>query len=322
VADLPDGQHVGLVPVRIQPSRATGEPANQVGLAVFAGGGSCCSTAAQIENGQAFSSGGRRGAPNIGVLVVPDGVASVSVALPQPSTVTVHENIAVIKTTADLENLSRYGMAWYAPNGSVVKHFAPGRTVKPTSAQVKAQRKLTLSIAEHRHVATRPDIRAFYPVFDATFPTSRIGSGATGYTLSHPTVTQIPTNAIADAGEVPKYATNARNERLLQIGTGLKLWLAAGGRICIYGKPAEDAACTPEGTPRTGLLTQPPRQPSPHVAIALVPHNNATITLNTTTGSYQAPVHDGLIVILAAHLRSVRYKTSNGRSITRTVHLH
>jgi hypothetical protein len=317
-APLAGGQHVSLIPVVVHRPTASGLPSQRYELAQADGGGaSCCVTPQQIENGQAFSSFGGTGKENVGVLIVPDGVARVRVGTPQPVTVAVHNNVAVIQTTADLENLDRYAMTWSSQTGTVLKRFASGRTVNPTHAQDQAIRRQALRIAEQRKDPTRPDIRLFYPVFDAGFSPSSAGSGVIAYTLSNPTVSQLPTNALTDAGTVPKYAVNARNERLLHVGTGLKLWLAAGGRICFFGRSEKNTTCTPEGTPRAGLVTAPPVQPRPKVVVALVPHNNPTVVVNTTTGSRTVPVHDDLVVLPAAHVKSLQFKNSNGQTITR-----
>lgn len=315
-AALPGGMRIGFIPVQIRSRTASGRPFDRVALEVTGGGGSsCCSTAHQIETGQAFSSSGGAGQKTVGMLVVPDGVARVRLALPHPVTVDVHDNVAGIESNADLENIDRYAMTWYAPSGAIVKQFATPRDNKPTPAQARAQRNLAIRTAEHTNVHLRPLIRASYPIFASDFTATRAGSGPTGFILSRAKLAQLPTFAIAEAGTVPKYRTDPRNARLLHIETGLDLWLAAGGRICIFARSARNARCTPTGPADSGLVTTPAGQPAPPVIVALVPKNNAAVTVETTSGSRSVPTHDGVVVTAATHVTAMRFKGSDGQPV-------
>jgi hypothetical protein len=134
------GQKVVLVPVRppVGELWPTSGPAKGgstgTRLALLSGGGGCCSTPAEIEAGQAWSSFGSA-AGNYIVLVVPDGVARVTIGLARPVTSAVHDNVAAFSVPRPVENLGVYPMTWLGPSGKVLKRFAPSpQSVLPVTS--------------------------------------------------------------------------------------------------------------------------------------------------------------------------------------------
>jgi hypothetical protein len=92
-----------------------------VGMVVLGEGGSCCDSVASIEAGAAaFESGP---SPNTVVLVVPDGVAKVTVQLHPLVRAIVRNNIAAFVVQQPVENLSLGKMVWYGPTGAIVKRI-------------------------------------------------------------------------------------------------------------------------------------------------------------------------------------------------------
>jgi hypothetical protein len=92
------------------------------------GGAGCCATAAAIrEQGSWLTSG----PPNRMLIVVPDGVAKVSVTLRagpdrhHPPTVTgkVRDNVIMLEIPFAAETLSGDSVTWYGRTGHVVKRF-------------------------------------------------------------------------------------------------------------------------------------------------------------------------------------------------------
>jgi hypothetical protein len=100
-------------------------------LALFVNrGGGCCATAADIE---AFGDSQSFGPPTQFVLLVPDGIAKVTVLLKRGRllhavTATVHSNIAAFGIVNDVSDyVSDRNMIWYGPSGNVVKRFGHAR---------------------------------------------------------------------------------------------------------------------------------------------------------------------------------------------------
>jgi hypothetical protein len=108
-----------------------GHPA-QLGL-VAGGGAGCCVTAAGLAHeGGAIEVGSSTGTEV--VLVVPDGIAKVTVLLPRqripgeraskhPASITslVHDNIAAFDTDRDADAVGTEDMIWYGPAGNVLR---------------------------------------------------------------------------------------------------------------------------------------------------------------------------------------------------------
>ncbi len=135
----PWGEKVFLVPFIASGSAA--------GLGVVADGGSCCSTAAEIASagagslsGSAILPGGR--SRNSVVLIVPDGVAKVTILLPRqilagdPAykhplaiTVPVHHNVAAFQTTRYADAIGFQHMIWLGASGTVVRRFGINRSL-------------------------------------------------------------------------------------------------------------------------------------------------------------------------------------------------
>jgi hypothetical protein len=104
------------------------------GLDLFGiGGSSGCPSAVAIVTGQCWmSSGGSAG--NSVTVVVPDGVAQVSITIrPRNSArletlaASVHGNVATFQTTALVENLGQDKMVWHARSGAVIARPRPLR---------------------------------------------------------------------------------------------------------------------------------------------------------------------------------------------------
>jgi hypothetical protein len=320
-ARLPGGQPLVLMPVKIRSPRSSGQ-GPFVGLALLnGGGGSCCSSVAEIEAGDAFTSSGGAGGDQL-VVVVPDGVARVRVQLPHPISVDVHNNVAVMQPQTGVENIQQYAMTWYARNGTVIKQFAAGRTIKPTAAETKAARRQAMRVAERTNVKISPGILTAYPLFSPSFTRLSAGSGATSFVVTHPSLEQVPTMALGDAGTVPKYRTAPREARAIQIRDGLNLWLVPGHRICLYGPTPKDNVCTPITNPSAALIVTPTGPGNPHIIIALLPRDNTTVDILTSSGSGPAPTHDGLLIIPATGVTGLRYRTSTGETTTHPIRSH
>ena len=320
-ARLPGGQPLVLMPVKVRPPRASGQ-APFLGLALLnGGGGSCCNSVAEIEAGDAFASSGGAGGNQL-VVVVPDGVARVRVKLPHPISVDVHNNLAVMQPRSGVENIQQYAMTWYARNGAVIKQFAAGRTIKPTAAETEAARQQAMRVAERTNVTISPTILSAYPLFSPTFTALNAGSGATSFVVTHPSLAQVPTEALGDAGTVPKYRTAPRDARAIQIRDGLHLWLVPGHRICLYGPTPKDTVCTPITNPSAALIATPSGAGNPDIIIALLPNNNTTVDILTSGGSGSAPTHDGLLIVPATGVTALRYRTSTGQTITHPIQSH
>jgi hypothetical protein len=121
------GQHVFLVPVRHRGAGGRGGS----GLMVFGiGGGGCCVTASEIRSGGAWSTSGP---PNRVLLVLPDGVARVTLTLrtgpdphhPPKVAGKVRDNIIVLRVPFAVETLSGDPIRWYGPTGRAITHQIP-----------------------------------------------------------------------------------------------------------------------------------------------------------------------------------------------------
>jgi hypothetical protein len=90
-------------------------------MVVLGEGGSCCDSVPSIKAGTAaFESGP---SPNTVVLLVPDGVAKITLQLHSPVTAMVRNNVAAFVVRQPVENLSLGKMVWYGPTGSIVKRL-------------------------------------------------------------------------------------------------------------------------------------------------------------------------------------------------------
>ena len=128
----PTRESIATLPVRLRPfaARRLGH-ADTLGLFDSAGGG-CCSRAAGIEAGGDWTSSGPF--PNTLILVVPDGVAKVTVLLsPRAAskhtsavTAIVHNNVAAFLSPYAVENLGLDNMTWRAADGHVIKRIGNG----------------------------------------------------------------------------------------------------------------------------------------------------------------------------------------------------
>jgi hypothetical protein len=76
-------------------------------------------TVAQIAAGDDWASSGP--SPNTLIVVVPDGVARVTVQLAHRLTAIVHNNVAAFEPRQPIENLGVHKMTWYSPSGAIVK---------------------------------------------------------------------------------------------------------------------------------------------------------------------------------------------------------
>ncbi len=125
----PEGAQIVLVPVR-------GPNGGGLQLALIGDGAGCCTTPAQIVDAGAWSSSGSSSGNDV-MIVVPDGVARVSVAFAYPVTAAVHDNVAAFSVPTPVENLSTYPMTWFGTSGQVVKRFAgPAREPRRGAAGV------------------------------------------------------------------------------------------------------------------------------------------------------------------------------------------
>jgi hypothetical protein len=109
------------------------------------GGAACCSDAAGFASAGTglMSENGR--SPTLVFLVLPDGVAKVTVLLPRqvgpgmriyPRTLaisaTVHDNVAVLQINRNIDDVDTGNMIWYGPAGNIVKRItAPRHRIVP-----------------------------------------------------------------------------------------------------------------------------------------------------------------------------------------------
>jgi hypothetical protein len=114
-------------------------------LMVLASGLACCATARAIEGGGDWSTGGS-GSLNWVVLVVPDGVARVTVPLPGGTVAAgVQGNVAAFEVPRGVENLSAYPMTWYGSSGAILRRFAGA---PPVASPARALRRTRSSLRE------------------------------------------------------------------------------------------------------------------------------------------------------------------------------
>jgi len=125
----PWGRDIILIPVK--PRHApTPQGFRQEGLFVEdrGGGGGCCDTARGIraEGGGGLSSGSGRGRIDV-VLVLPDGVARISILAHYRHQVmlsaVVHNNVAAFYAPGNPDSL-KSEITWYGPSGNVIKRFS------------------------------------------------------------------------------------------------------------------------------------------------------------------------------------------------------
>ncbi len=101
---------------------------------VALGGGDCCATAAMLAATGGGISGGS--SPTTRVLVLPDGVAKVTVQIPrqriagEPAyshplsiTVAVHDNVAAFAVNRYADDVGTENMIWYGPTGEIIKRI-------------------------------------------------------------------------------------------------------------------------------------------------------------------------------------------------------
>jgi hypothetical protein len=120
----PWGAKVFLVPLK---RTGHADALEELELSSRLGTGGCCATASDIEHYGMGSFGGKAHAHH-GVLIVPDGVAKVTIFPPSQGgkrspgiSAIVHNNTAVFEFRGPLEDPFAY-MTWYAPSGTVIKH--------------------------------------------------------------------------------------------------------------------------------------------------------------------------------------------------------
>jgi hypothetical protein len=119
---------VYLVP--LVKSSAHGLPLNParggLGISVNGAGGECCDTAGQVRAGRAYADGVH---PSSLIMIVPDGVARVSVTLsalaghaaPPVVTGRVRSNVMAVRLEYDVEAGRGDLITWYAASGAIVK---------------------------------------------------------------------------------------------------------------------------------------------------------------------------------------------------------
>ena len=145
-------------------------------LATAGGGGSdCCLTAGSIERGAATSTWGGADTGNYGMIIVPDGVARVTVRIGRTLTAVVHDNVAVLRLPGPVENLGVYPMTWVGRSGAIIRRFHIHATTKappshpryPASTYPPPARRphwgqpgACASLAGVRHPSRRDDPRA------------------------------------------------------------------------------------------------------------------------------------------------------------------
>jgi hypothetical protein len=89
-------------------------------------GGGCCETAQEVEAGKAYANGFH---PASLIMVVPDGVARISVGLnaapgqvpPPVAAARVRSNVAALRLSYDIEAGRGDLITWYAASGAVIK---------------------------------------------------------------------------------------------------------------------------------------------------------------------------------------------------------
>ena len=300
----PGSGNVVLVPVRPRAGRWPVRPSRGgtgLRLAVAAGGGvACCLTPGQIDLGRNWMSGaGPSGSSN--VIIVPDGVARVSVALPQRVTATVHENVAVLSLPRGVENITIFPMTWFGPLGAVVKRF-PSSLSRQQQAAAQRERLIRYD-ARAKMTISRAILRDF-PLFGAGATTGKFGAGGARFTITQPLLSALPTG-ILDAGQGVD-PIDVRDTRLVTLA-GVHFWLFAGPVFCI-DVPSQLVLCS-----RTGSLVASIPQRDPRLVVAVVPRATRTISLRTAAGLETVAVHDDVAVASGRGVRSVTFDSGRGR---------
>ena len=284
----PWGQKVVLIPMRARTGTwPTGSPH---GLRLATGGG-CCISASDVLQGQAWTSGGN-GSVNYVVLVVPDGVARVSVAFRHPITAIVHNNVAAFQTPSAVENLGAYTMTWYSHTGAILRRFP---SFLPTPAAQRAERPQRIRQAERSTTTMAPTIRQHF----ALFAPSAVGTfrdGPETVTISQPPIPSWPT-FLLQQWVGPEYDLHHIREITTR---GTTIWILATnhGLICVAGPPGEGVgACSTDArsTLKLGMVAEPSLHGGGRLTIAIVPSTNHTITVKTINGQTRViPVNHGV----------------------------
>jgi hypothetical protein len=292
----PWGQRVVLIPMRPRtgawPSGPAGSP-HGLRLATFSGGGGCCISATGILDGQAWSSGGAGSRTDV-VLVVPDGVARVTVAFRHPVTATVHNNVAAFQTPSAVENLGAYTMTWYSSTGAILRRFP---SFLPTPAAQRAERPQRIRQAQRNTTTMAPAIRQHFALF-APSALGTFRAGSEPLTISQPSIPSWPT-FLLDQWTAPGFDLH----HIRAITTrGATIWMLATSRgvICAASAPGERVgACSgdPGSTSKFGMVAQPALRGGGRLTIGIVPSTNHTITVRTLNGQTRAiPVIHGVFV--------------------------
>jgi hypothetical protein len=298
----PWGAKVVFVPVRPR-----SDPSEEQLAISGAGGAGCCSTPAEIAAGHDWLTSGSRTA-NYVVLVVPDGVARVKVALRHPQTAAVHGNVAAFKTPEPIENLNTYRMIWYAPDGKIVKRTSPAQARQPQLSHAQLVHR-----AETQPVQIIPQIADHFALFQNDQGGS-FGHSQNRFQISHPTIASLPDGVLVTTGG-PGNPNDARQARELVTQSGIRLWILAGTSVCtLTGLQGEGGSCSGNG--RAHKTGQVITQPTPHgdpMLIGIVPNTNKTIEMRTSSGATRyVSVHDGVFVTSATGIASYRIRATNG----------
>jgi hypothetical protein len=326
----PDGEKVILVPMRprnggtwspVPGSRASRSTTTRgLRLAVFADGAVCCSTPAAIEAGQTWLSYGSSSG-NYVVIVVPDGVARVSVAFAPTVTAPVHDNVAVLSVPRAVENLGIYRMAWYGPAGTIVKRI---RSSLPSSAQSARARTRLIRQDEQSTARIAPQIAAHFPLFGAAHATGVFGRGPGRFTVSEPALASLPT-AVLEMGAGGGYPMDVKATReITTLFSGLSLWVQAGRIICMTSVPPERiGACS--GSPAlarsSGMIARAVLPDGQAIIIGIVPGTNRTITVITAGGATRVvSVTDGVFITPAHGVARIQVEGITGKTLNVTFH--
>jgi hypothetical protein len=313
-----DGQKIVLVPMRPRngtwPPRPRG-PRSGLRLALFAGGGGCCITVAAIEAGQDWSSYGGS-SRNYVVIVVPDGVARVRVALSHPVTAPVHNNVAVLTVAQAVENLGIYKMTWYGPSGTVVKRFPSSL---PTSTQAAATHTHLSQIDQRNTTQIAPQIHDHFDLFGSR-AIGTFGRGAQRFTVAQPALTSLP-NYVLDMGTGGGYPMVVKATREVTTSSGLQVWVQAGNVICMNSIPSErvgTCSSDPAFTLASGLVAFPLLPSGSRMILGVVPDTNQTVTVDTASGGTRSvPVTDGVFITPAHGVTQIRIRAITGKITTK-----
>jgi len=312
----PWGAKVFLVPVRSprQPSaRATGSSESKgLGLAWLSPGAGCCSTAAGIVAGQAWMSGGS-GSLNYVLVIVPDGVARVTLALAHPVTAAVHGNVAALKVPQPVENLGIHKMTWYGPSGAIVRRFPSSLPSKATSTATRAS---LIRQDQRSTTGIAPQILNHFPLFSSTAIGS-FGHGAQMFRISQPAIASLPT-FVLDTGVGSGQPTAVKTTRELTTSSGVRIWILAGKTICMFGEPGTGVgACSsdPPETLKTGMSAEPRLANGQRMLVGVLPDTNLVIKVQTTDGRIRiVPVNHGVFITSASGVTRYQVNGITGKS--------